>query len=299
METVFNVVKYLAVNGLPFRGRDENTDFGSESFGSGVYLNTFGDLLFKLDEIEGVVVTNVGGRGVVVRFVNEDEKIEEHAIDVVEAHDRSAQGLLELLTTCLASLCIPLDGIVSQCYDGASVMSGHRGGLQALLSVNCGRVVLYIHCFCHKLHLVITDIITDIPAIGDHYSLVKSLKRLLDTRWSGHRDCAHVISSEFMEIIRCLDACCSSRDVQSEHRIIARGLLTQISIPSLLLMNKFLTEFLDVINIASQLCQSKSSNLADALNVIDECKNEISSHTNIYSAKKSEHDLDVLDEQYG
>ena len=171
---------------------------------------------------------------------------------------------------------------------------------------------MYIHCFCHKLHLVITDIITDIPAIGDHYSLRSpkagrcqvevtgvQLKRLLDTRWSGHRDCAHAINSEFMEIIRCLDACCSSRDVKSEHRIIARGLLTQISIPSFLLLNKFLTEFLDVINIASQVCQSKSSNLAAALNVIDECKNEISSHTNIYSAKKIEHDLDVLDEQYG
>ena len=54
---------------------------------------------------------------VVVRFINEDGKIEEHAVDVVEAHDRSAQGLLELLTTCLASIGIPLDGIVSQCYD--------------------------------------------------------------------------------------------------------------------------------------------------------------------------------------
>ena len=50
VEAVFNIVKYLTVYGLPFRGHDENTDFGSESFGGGVYLNTFGDLLFKLDE---------------------------------------------------------------------------------------------------------------------------------------------------------------------------------------------------------------------------------------------------------
>ena len=50
VEAVFNVVKYLPVNGLSFRGHDENTDFGSESFDGGVYLNTFGDLLFKLDE---------------------------------------------------------------------------------------------------------------------------------------------------------------------------------------------------------------------------------------------------------
>ena len=50
VEAVFNVVKYLTVYGLPFRGHDENTDFGSESFGGVVYLNTFGDFLFKLDE---------------------------------------------------------------------------------------------------------------------------------------------------------------------------------------------------------------------------------------------------------
>ena len=218
VEAVFKAVKYLTVNGLPFRGHDGNTDFGSESFGGG-------DLLFKLDEnlkeiaeklpanakytspyiqkevislLQSMLKTKITDKvnkaetftvmmdgssdkcwweieGVVVRFIDEDGKIEEHAIDVVEAHDRSAQGLLELLTTCLASLSIPLDGIVLLCYDGASVMSGHRGGLQALLSIKCGRVVLYIHCFCHKLHLVITDIITDIPAIGDHYSLVKCL----------------------------------------------------------------------------------------------------------------------------
>ena len=157
MEAVFNVVKYLTVNGLPFRGHDENMDFGSESFGGGVDLNTFGDLLLKLDEnlkeiakkilanakytspyiqnevislLQSMLKTKITDKvnnaetfivmmdgssdkcwreiqGVVVRFINEDGKIEEHAIDVVEAHDRSTQGLLELLTTCLASLGIP------------------------------------------------------------------------------------------------------------------------------------------------------------------------------------------------
>ena len=49
METVFTVKKYLAVNGLPFRGDNENRDISSENFGGGLYLNTFSDLLFKLD----------------------------------------------------------------------------------------------------------------------------------------------------------------------------------------------------------------------------------------------------------
>ena len=48
LQTVFNTTKYLVANGLPFRGHDENTDFNEKILG-GLYLNTFGDLLFIQD----------------------------------------------------------------------------------------------------------------------------------------------------------------------------------------------------------------------------------------------------------
>ena len=35
--------------------------------------------------------------GIIVRYINQDKKIEEHANDVVEVKDRSGKGLLELL----------------------------------------------------------------------------------------------------------------------------------------------------------------------------------------------------------
>ena len=367
VETVFNVVKFLAMNGLPFRGDVEKTDFASEDFGGGLYLNTFADLVFPLDDSVKQIAMKLPGNakytssdiqnevievlqtilketiankvkkaqaytvmmdgssdkrwreieGIVVRFVNEVGKIEEHAIGVEEAHDRSASGLIDILTKCLEELGLTTDGIVSQCYDGASVMSGHRGGLQALLSQTCGRNILYIHCFCHRLHLVVTDIIETTDIICEHYSLVKSLyeclkladikknyngiklKRLLDTRWSGHRDCVHAINREVSEIIQCLKLSIEKRDVKSEHKVIAKGLLSQISRPSFILLNKFLNEFLDIINIASHVCQSKTSNLADALNVIDECRTQISDLKEMYTAQKIDHDLDVLDKQYG
>jgi hypothetical protein len=355
METVFNVVKFLAVNGLPFRGDVENTDFDSEDFGGGLYLNTFSDLVFKLDDnlkqiaiklpanakytsseiqnevievLQSILKERIASKakesevytvmmdgssdkrwreieGIVIRFVNIDGKIEEHAIGVEEAHDRSAHGLVDILTKCLGELGLSTDGIVSQCYDGASVMSGHRGGLQKLLSEECERNILYIHCFCHKLHLVVTGIIETVSLISEHYSLVKSvydclklgdikrnyngikLKRLLDTRWSGHRDCAHAINREIGDIIQCLSMCTEKRDVKSEHKILARGLLSQISKPSFILLNKYLTEFLDIINIASQVCQSKTSNLADALSVIGECREQITDLKKMYTVQKN------------
>ena len=55
------------------------------------------------------------------------------------AEDRSAMALCELVTKSLKDLNISLDGLVSQCYDGASVMSGEHGGFQTLLSEHCNR----------------------------------------------------------------------------------------------------------------------------------------------------------------
>ena len=150
--------------------------------------------------------------GIVVRYVNDNGNIEEHAIGVEEAVDRSATGLIEIVTKCLRDLGISPDGVVCQCYDGASVMNGHRGGLQQLLSVKCERGILYVHCFCRRLYLVVTDIIENVLFICEHYAMIKSLydclkladvkknytgiklKRLLDTRWSGHRDYVHAIN---------------------------------------------------------------------------------------------------------
>ena len=167
---------YLSMNGLPFRGDIENTDFTSEDFGGGIYLNTLKDLLFEVEpkllviaeklpsnskytsaDIQNQVIEALQNilkakiaddvnkartftvmmdgssdksfreiEGIVVRCINEHGKIEEHAIDVVEAEDRSTQVLVDILVSSLTKLGISLDGIVSQCYDGASVMSGGK-----------------------------------------------------------------------------------------------------------------------------------------------------------------------------
>ena len=45
---VFSVVKFLVMNGLPLRWDVEVTDF-DEGVSGGLFLNTFGHLLFKMD----------------------------------------------------------------------------------------------------------------------------------------------------------------------------------------------------------------------------------------------------------
>ena len=89
--------------------------------------------------------------------------------------DRSAKGLFELVKRSLEELKISLDGLASQSYDGASVMSGEHGGLQALINEFCVRFIVYIHCFCHRLHSALAVILETIEEVKKYFSTVTAL----------------------------------------------------------------------------------------------------------------------------
>ena len=63
----------------------------------------------------------------------------------------SSTSKMQQMSCTLEDAEISLDGVVSQTYDGASVMPGHVAGIQKLLCHLCGREVPYIHCYCHRL----------------------------------------------------------------------------------------------------------------------------------------------------
>ena len=44
--------------------------------------------------------------------------------------------------------------LIGQTYDGASVISGHLGGLQRLV-LNKYPKALFVHCYAHRLNLVL------------------------------------------------------------------------------------------------------------------------------------------------
>ena len=89
-------------------------------------------------------------------------------------------------------------------YDGASIMSGKDGGVLKLLQNHVGRVVPYVHCFNRKLHLVVVQAIAAESLVEDSLNICnlfykffrnptvylyyqgKTLKRLLNQRWTGH-----------------------------------------------------------------------------------------------------------------
>ena len=94
---------------------------------------------------------------VVLRYWDGDD-VAEHVIAMKPAFDSSAAGLMEILTETLEEFGISLDGLASDCFDGASVNSGWKNGMQVKLTSKCGRFILYIHCINHWLHLVIKKV---------------------------------------------------------------------------------------------------------------------------------------------
>ena len=105
-------------------------------------------------------------QGIVVRFFSSDTgEIEERLLNIGSS-GRSANGIFQFVHETLDKAKISFDGMVSQDFDGASVMSGQYSGLQALICEFCGRNVVYIHCFCHRLHLVVTAVMNNRGAKG-------------------------------------------------------------------------------------------------------------------------------------
>lgn len=89
--------------------------------------------------------------------------------------DRSANGIFEFIKNSLEEFELSVDGLVSQSYDGASVMSGEYKGLQRLISDFCKRYILYVHCLLHKINLVVVHVMENISGINEYFEIISSL----------------------------------------------------------------------------------------------------------------------------
>jgi len=160
---------------------------------------------------------------IVLRFVDDSCAIKERLLTIATAEAGDAKTLTWTLISEISKAGLTTDKIISQVYDGASLMSGKLGGVQALLQEELGREIPYVHCFNHQLHLVIVHVMSAERAIEDLFSVCNALykftrkptvaaiyqgntlKRLLEQRWTGHLATVEVILKFFQEIDEVLD----------------------------------------------------------------------------------------------
>jgi hypothetical protein len=74
---------------------------------------------------------------VVVRYVLDSRVVNEALIALIKVKSTTGANLCDVIVKCLLDTHFDMHFIIAQCYDGASNMSGHYNGVQALLKVEC------------------------------------------------------------------------------------------------------------------------------------------------------------------
>lgn len=103
-----------------------------------------------------------------VRYTKDLEVFERFLgfIDVSEKQD--SETLVQTIFTFLDKLNLRDIPILAQSYDGASVMSGKRNGVQAKLQVQHPQAI-YTHCMAHRVNLVVVDMCKNIDVYFSTY----------------------------------------------------------------------------------------------------------------------------------
>lgn len=88
----------------------------------------------------------------IIRY-EDNGQVHERFWKYLTPQSHTAEGLSSAILTELQDLQITPEQLIAQCYDGASVMSGNVGGVQAKINLYPG--AHFVHCYAHQLNLII------------------------------------------------------------------------------------------------------------------------------------------------
>jgi len=231
----------------------------------------------------------------VLRCIDPKEgTVHEYFLTFVEATTLGTKGLTESIVDTLTKHGLDLACIVSQGYDGASVMSGHCTGVQTRLKEFAPHAV-YIHCHAHILNLVLVDSVKAIPGATQFFALVESLyvflattkvhviflqkqkelhpdkptrelQRLSDTRWACRYSSVNAMCYTFDAILATLED--MGEDSDGMKATQATGLLLQIKTFHFLLSLITFDKILSITKGLSDVLQSATLDLAKAADLV-------------------------------
>ena len=189
---------------------------------------------------------------------------------------------------------------VSQCYDGASVMSGCNTGVQTRVN-DINPAAIYIHCHAHQLNLVLVDSCKKLDHASAFFSLLEcvyvyisssvphsvfidkqkqlgftrlvQLKQLSDTRWSCRYSSIQAVMSSLSAIVSTLEEIAEDSNTRS---VQARGLLHQVKSFSFFLSLVLFEKIFGITNNLSNLLQAEHLNYATAASCIKATKTTLS-----------------------
>lgn len=223
----------------------------------------------------------------VVRYFNiSDRKVHEHFLAFLHAECLDAASLSEYIKELVTRFDFDVSKLVSQGYDGASVMSGRHTGVQARVR-SFAPYAAYIHCHAHILNLVLVDSVKSVQPAFEFFALLQALyvfvatskvhvifvekqkevhpgkqplelQKLSDTRWVCRYAAVNAVCRSFDSILLTVDEVAESHD--AEKSIEARGLYHQIASFSFLIS---LITFDRILTCTKQLSDQLQSSTLD------------------------------------
>lgn len=112
-------------------------------------------------------VSNKSQLSIIFRYIKKEIVVERFLGFVDVSLERSAQSLFDFIIPLLKKENV-FKKLVSQSYDGAAVMSGNSKGLQIKVRELIPHAH-YIHCFAHKLNLVLSQSCSQINACSSFF----------------------------------------------------------------------------------------------------------------------------------
>ena len=217
---------------------------------------------------------NAEAISIVIHYVK-DGVPTESLLDILEDDDLTAECNANMILTMLRKNNLDGDDLLSQCYDSAAVMKGCRGGVQALLGQKLGREIPYVHCFNHRFHLIIIDLVKKISNVKQFFDYCSQIHKvfstfkfksyydgkrtscLLEQRWCGHLKITEVVYNNYETMIEAL--CCTMNvefdELDGVTVVECTGLLTIMKTLSFRFMLRTLLKTFNTIEPADRILQ--------------------------------------------
>ncbi|KAJ6648887.1 Zinc finger MYM-type protein 1 [Pseudolycoriella hygida] len=240
-----------------------------------------------------------------VRYVKNGQPVESLlCFETITTFD--AETNAELILKTLKKYGLDVLYILSQCYDGANVMRGDHGGIQRIIQDKLAKVIPYVHCFNHRLHLVIIAVIENIEMVRIFFDNIKliysffhrakiqslykgsTILHLVVTRWAGHVRATNVVYENYDEIIETLPQVKShtSYNFDADDIALSTGILSAMKKPEFVFMLEFMKTFLNTISPADKILQSRDVGFREAVPVIESVMTEIQKLRSLSSFEK-------------
>ena len=253
-------------------------------------------------------------RYVDVNFSTKIVCIKESFIGFIELHAKDAATLETVIIEKLKLDDLPLADCRSQCYDNASVMSGHLSGLQQRLHARNHRA-LFVNCDNHSLNLAGVHaakqdpvVITFFGTLDRLYAFFSSstlrwdqLKSAIsvtvkcgcETRWSARAEAVKAMHKGFEELVALLEKLSEDRSQTPETRSDADSLLRNVLNFNFMVLLHFWHNLLSKIDRVQKRLQDPRMNFHDASLDLESLEEELINcretlcHDSVHNAKSN------------